>query len=79
MYHLLGHAIESDDKENSRKIRRGDKCFMVCNVKLFRCQGRQIRFIPYITDRVRILKKFHDYIEHWGRLPTKQFVTDSFW
>lgn len=77
--HFLGHNFESNDKEYRQKIRRGAKFYMGWDVKLFRRQGRQARFIPYIADRVLILKAFHDDIGHWGRLPTKQFVTERFW
>lgn len=79
LYHLLGHDIERNDKEYRRNMRHGAKCYMAWDGKLFCRQGRQVRFVPKITNRVLILKQFHDDIGRWGRLPTKQFVTDRFW
>lgn len=77
--HLSNQALETDDKNLRKNIRRGSKYFVLWEDKLFRRTGKGLRVVAPMRERVKILRCFHVEMGHWDRAATMELVTDRFW
>ena len=77
--YLLGRPLIENDYRMRKYIKRNAKRYLLWNQMLFRRTKKGLRAIVPQSQRVAVLRTFHDGVGHWDLQTTRQFVASRYW
>lgn len=66
------------EEDECRSVKRIVKFFMLWDGNLLRHTKNGLMCIPFMKDRVALLRILHDFVSHWDRETKRKFFRDRY-